>query len=220
VHPRTGVITGRFVATGTYTVTLYVQDSTGGKYMVESSTIRVEEDDATSSSGASITARKQSAVNAAVGAVLAILAVLIVAAVAIISWRRRTGYRTFRFGSKAINFEAAYQRMVDAGEIMTEAHHSRMLDDPPKEIPRDRIRLVFKLGSGEFGDVWKALLDDSASGGDPEHMVAVKGHHNFVSFEDDGASMEDVIQEALVMAKLGHHRNLVSLVGTMRVFRQ
>ena len=40
-------------------------------------------------------------------------------------------------------------------------------DDPmvPREVKRSDIMLVEQIGSGQFGDVWKAMLDESASGG-------------------------------------------------------
>ena len=44
----------------------------------------------------------------------------------------------------------------------------------PREIRRSAVRLMDEIGSGEFGIVYKAKLDESEVGGVPEYTVAVK----------------------------------------------
>lgn len=60
--------------------------------------------------------------------------------------------------------------------------------------------------------VWKALLSDGAHSDVPEYIVAAK-----IAIENGSstAATDDLLNEATVMAQVGEHRNLVSLIGVV-----
>jgi ephrin-B len=66
------------------------------------------------------------------------------------------------------------------------------------------------IGEGAFGEVWKAVLDETSAGGVPGYMVAVK-----TSKETKGEGAEEMLREATVMAQVSGHPNLVSLIGVV-----
>jgi tRNA A-37 threonylcarbamoyl transferase component Bud32 len=81
-------------------------------------------------------------------------------------------------------------------------------------ISRDNIDLISRLGSGAFGDVWKAKLDESSSpGGRPGYLVAVK----MVKEGAPESERLELLNEAALMAQLSGegdcHPNVISLVG-------
>jgi hypothetical protein len=80
----------------------------------------------------------------------------------------------------------------------------------PREIARTAVSLVSKLGKGQFGEVWKGLLDESAITGVPAYLVAVKTVLNAAANPD---GLAELVQEAAVMAQVGMHPNLVALIG-------
>ena len=91
----------------------------------------------------------------------------------------------------------------------------------PRELKRSWITLVDRLGTGQFGEVWKALLKENNY---PEYLVAAKTclnqqeAHPLTAAASSRASMiakEDLLQEASVMARAGQHVNLVSLIGVV-----
>jgi serine/threonine protein kinase len=59
--------------------------------------------------------------------------------------------------------------------------------------------------------VWKAVLDESATTGNPEYQVAAKTVRKDASLE----ARDDLLTEAAVMAQLVGHTNLVSIVGVV-----
>ena len=59
-----------------------------------------------------------------------------------------------------------------------------------------------------LAQVFKGVLDESSVGGVPGYPVAVK---SVTDPSGDGA--KDLQMEAAVMAQVGYHQNLVSLVG-------
>jgi ephrin-B len=105
------------------------------------------------------------------------------------------------------NFQTTLDEMVAAGRINAVQARDRKV---PREITRDSVELVSELGSGQFGAVWKGLLDESKISGTPAYLVAVK----VVKDEKmKQKAFNELIQEAAVMAQIGHHDNLVSLIG-------
>lgn len=44
----------------------------------------------------------------------------------------------------------------------------------PREIPRKKIKMLDKLGAGQFGDVFKGALNEIETTGLPEYLVAIK----------------------------------------------
>jgi proto-oncogene tyrosine-protein kinase Met len=74
--------------------------------------------------------------------------------------------------------------------------------------------MIDKLGSGAFGEVWKAELDESSAGGVPGHLVAVKK----VKAGAPESEREELLKEALLMAQFSGadgHPNVISLVGVV-----
>jgi serine/threonine protein kinase len=80
----------------------------------------------------------------------------------------------------------------------------------PREIPRRCITKSEKVGEGAFGEVFKGILDETSTGGVPGYMVACK---SVTDPSGDGAA--DLLQEATIMAQIGSHPNLVSLIGVV-----
>jgi serine/threonine protein kinase len=71
--------------------------------------------------------------------------------------------------------------------------------------------LLEQIGTGSFGAVWKAMLDESSSTGTPEYQVAAKTVL-------EGAPPEartELATEAAMMAQLAGHKNLVSIIGVV-----
>ena len=82
-------------------------------------------------------------------------------------------------------------------------------EQKPREIKRKDLTLLKVIGGGQFGDVWQAELDEP-SRDTVEYTVAAK------TIKDSSASVEatnDLLAEAGVMAAVGAHPNLVSLIG-------
>jgi serine/threonine protein kinase len=75
--------------------------------------------------------------------------------------------------------------------------------------------MIGELGSGAFGEVWKAELDESSAGGVPGHLVAVKK----VKLGAPESEREELLKEALLMAQFSGadagHPNVISLVGVV-----
>ena len=84
--------------------------------------------------------------------------------------------------------------------------------DAPREVRRSALTLVDQVGSGQFGAVWKGMLDESATGGPPSYLVAAK---TIIDSKVSPEATRELEAEALVMAQVSHHPNLVSLVGVV-----
>ena len=143
-----------------------------------------------------------STVSAAIGAVFG---AFVLGSVAVLLVTRR---RAHRLKMKAFDFKEEIQRMKEAGELQGQLQLETL--QVPREIKRVCISLVAKIGSGQFGEVWKATCDESSSGGVPSYLVAVKTSKDTV-----GEGATELLQEAAVMALVPAHPNLVSLVGVV-----
>jgi serine/threonine protein kinase len=110
---------------------------------------------------------------------------------------------------KPVDFNAQLQKMVSMGLI--EASQLQR-DITPREIRRRDLTLGKVLGSGAFGEVYKAQLDESEVNNIPEYTVAAK------TVKDASQSVEGtkaLLAEASVMCQVGAHPNLVSMVGVV-----
>ena len=79
----------------------------------------------------------------------------------------------------------------------------------PREIKRGNVKIVATLGKGNFGEVSKGLLAETA--GMPGYLVAVKVLHKTA---EELANREALLAEASIMAQFSH-RNVVRLLGVV-----
>jgi hypothetical protein len=108
---------------------------------------------------------------------------------------------------RAFDFEAEIARLITAGEIDAD---DEAASRTPREVKRTHVTMTELIGEGAFGEVWKAVLDETSAGGVPGYMVAVK-----TSKETKGEGAEEMLREATVMAQVTGHPNLVSLIGVV-----
>jgi serine/threonine protein kinase len=96
--------------------------------------------------------------------------------------------------------------------------------EKPKEILRRNILLLKSVGAGAFGEVWKASLrHENESGSEHDIIVAVKrvkvpeNRSSGVIENDDTERITEennkLLHEAELMAKVGYHEHLVTLIG-------
>lgn len=78
-------------------------------------------------------------------------------------------------------------------------------------VKRNCVDLVSVIGTGSFGNVWKAVLDESIDGGAPGYIVAAKVARNLTY--SDKKDEVDLLVEAAAMSHLPSHPNIVSVVG-------
>jgi len=108
-------------------------------------------------------------------------------------------YIARRISFKSID-EMVLHYQTDADGLCTQLVQPAAVDDMPQtaglakdqwEIPRDSIKLAAKLGSGQFGDVWKGMWSGTTE-------VAVK------TLKPGTMPVEDFLAEATIMKKLRH----------------
>ena len=118
-----------------------------------------------------------------------------------------TRYNAYRKTHTAADFTEELRLLSCSSEIERGIH-------VPREMPRAWLTLIERIGTGNFGEVWKGLLKDKEHSAVPEYMVAAKT----VLATDrsaEAAGAQDLLQEAAVMAHVGDHQNLVALVGVI-----
>ena len=139
-------------------------------------------------------------VSGAVAITLLVLAVFIV---------RRTSRRQAPF-----KFDDILQQMKNEGLVQAASEPG-----VPREMSRRGVQLLDKLGSGQFGDVHKAMIKDNTAGvggglggltaaGSPSFLAAVKT----LKEGSSSADKRELMEEAALMAQL-QHANLVGIVG-------
>jgi hypothetical protein len=130
-------------------------------------------------------------------------------------------FQQHKIAMKPVDFQALFNQMLDSGDITSAgsasgatatADKSTPVPRLPREIPRQCVTKSEKVGEGAFGEVFKAILDESkhGSGGVPGYLVACK---SVIDPTGDGA--KDLLQEATIMAQVGFHNNLLSLIGVV-----
>jgi hypothetical protein len=83
-----------------------------------------------------------------------------------------------------------------------------------REIQREHLRKIATVGAGQFGEVWKAYLDESTAGGAPSYLVAAK---TVASKNASAAASQELHDEANVMAGLASHPNVLAVIGVITV---
>lgn len=76
----------------------------------------------------------------------------------------------------------------------------------PPQLPRSAVQTVSKVGSGNFGEIWLATLDRGGMG--LKEKVAVKVARK-------KRAIDELLDEAMLMAQITPHPNVVGLVGVV-----
>jgi serine/threonine protein kinase len=145
--------------------------------------------------------KKQTSFTTGVAAGGVILLLLIVAAA--------VKYQQHRIAMKPVDFDTQFALMVSMGLIEPEHVKVKM---KPREIRRKDLTLVKVIGSGAFGEVYKAQLDEMFTRSTPEYTVAAK---TVLDAKSSPEATREMLAEAGVMAAVGSHPNLVSLIGVI-----
>jgi serine/threonine protein kinase len=116
-------------------------------------------------------------------------------------------YQQHRIAMRPVDFDTQFALMVSMGLIEPEHVKVKM---KPREIRRKDLTLVKVIGSGAFGEVYKAQLDEMFTRSTPEYTVAAK---TVLDAKSSPEATREMLAEAGVMAAVGAHPNLVSLIG-------
>ena len=144
-----------------------------------------------------------------------VIAVLVGAATKYRSHQRANAPTDFQ--AKLQEFNAKLETLKDQGLIDPEQPAKERV---PRELRREWVTTIDRLGHGKFGEVWKGLLADAGNATHvPEYLVAVKVALRPSGSEDTAAAAaaaeDELLNEALLMAQVESHRHLVSLVGVV-----
>jgi serine/threonine protein kinase len=138
----------------------------------------------------------------------AIIGALVVTLVVFIAAAK---YRARQESMKPLDFDKVIELLLENGTITTE---QVVNDFTPRELKRSNVVLLEQIGSGAFGIVWKAMLNERSLTGRPEYQVAAKTLSS-KGAQSMSAAIDDLTIEAAVMAQLAGHRNLVSIIGVV-----
>lgn len=178
-----------------------------------------------SGSGRSSIDNEHSRTAPVVGIVLGTV-VLIIAAVVVgksCLQRRSTNADLHNASRSRLSFTEVFEMMKANGDIDEAA-----IIVTPREIRREFVQMLEELGAGAFGKVWKGILDESSvsrgGNGIPGHLVAIKTAKeggNCISNTSDhmrtASAIDDLKAEAAIMAQVGNHKNVVSIIGVVTV---
>ena len=106
---------------------------------------------------------------------------------------------------------AREKRKEKGGTLLQKGDRGYIAVKKPREIRRSCITRIDLIGSGNFGDVFTAFIDEEADGGNPGFKAAVKS----VSNDPTGEGTKDLLAESLCMAQIEPHKNIVSLIGVV-----
>ena len=119
-------------------------------------------------------------------------------------------YHTYWLSIQPMDWDKEFARMVASGEIY--ADDGQQKQATPREIMRRNLHFIEKVGNGQFGEVFKAMLDEQQGRGTPEYMVAAKTVKDAAN-NPEGA--QELVAEAAVMMQVMGHQNLVSIIGVI-----
>jgi hypothetical protein len=237
INPSDGYITGRSSKACSFNLTLYAEEEDGKKAILEvidfqfkhadtdNPTNGPDGEDCNSEGGERVDAvlldgefscgcdvgwsgvlcEKKEA-NAAAVAVAASLGTLLLLGVATVVMSRQQKLKQRR---QPVDFHATFQMLKDTGMIAGEVDHHQVL-----EIPRSKVILIKPIGEGAFGEVWKAMLQSWQTGTKGEYLVAAKSVKPDTMYPE---AANELVREAAVMAAVGEHPNVVSLIGVVTV---
>eukprot|EP00039_Didymoeca_costata_P012121 m.173389 g.173389 ORF g.173389 m.173389 type:complete len:1180 (+) comp15387_c0_seq2:3773-7312(+) len=135
-----------------------------------------------------------------------VVAFLLFVICAVVVGLRYYGY-SLRY--RPVDFGEKYKDLVESGEFDKEQLDAARL---PREVRRRVVQQIEVIGKGAFGEVWKAMIDESQTGGPPGYLIAVK---TVLENKATQEATEELLQEASIMAQVSPHPNLVQLVGVV-----
>ena len=139
--------------------------------------------------------------------VLASTLMLILTVVAMQRWKK------WRLEMAPVDFMVQFEKMVEMGEI-TAKQIGR--SQTPRELRRSTFTCLKQIGSGAFGEVWKAILDESSTDSNAvEQVVAAKMVPESDGSFDSSAAQDALLCEAVVMAQIPAHPNIISIIGVI-----
>jgi serine/threonine protein kinase len=117
----------------------------------------------------------------------------------------------YKLSMRKFDFQQEIARLLESGDVDAEQAN---INETPREIARHSVTITRKLGSGAFGDVCEAILDEGGSTGTPTYPVAVKTVR-----ESGGEAAGELFREAALMQQIAGantgHPNLVSIIGVV-----
>ena len=121
-------------------------------------------------------------------------------------------YQRYQRSLMAMDFQAQLEQMKEDGLVDAEQIAG---DRVPRELKRTWLMFIDKLGDGAFGEVWKGLLSDGDYSNTPEYIVAAKTVKEGKDAEGTAVAESELMKEALLMAQVEPHTNLVSIIGVI-----
>lgn len=146
-------------------------------------------------------------------AILVVLFAVVVPLLAYGVWQHRQPERLVPIDFRAKADALFAEGRITAHTLRRDAGLQDSVIPVPREIPRRFVTTTDKLGSGNFGDVFKGVLDalEGVGGGEHECLVAIKT----VKDSANSVAVNDLCEEAMLMAGLTPHPNVAALIGVV-----
>ncbi|MAS44341.1 MAG: hypothetical protein CML43_14650 [Rhodobacteraceae bacterium] len=192
-----GRISGRPADVGDFVVTLRVRDSNGA--VASMPVLRLAVAPRPTASGDSGLTSGQRA-----GIIVPVIFTCFVVALLAVAYLRRKKKDAYDFSA---DIEELLEQRVLGDNI--EVRDIKV----PRELPRENIRMVETIGSGNFGEVWRARLDEKLRNILP-YTVAAKVNKSTGDPQKRLAARHALLVEALIMQQF-EHENVLRLVGVV-----